>query len=141
MEVEKDFIKREIQRLTLLLSALIEKISGLSSKNTKSGIEEVNKALKNEFDLTLLKITKMNNSNLLKHITELHESHIEKLAELMHEIVLKIELSDSNYNKREIALKGILLINFLNEKSKTFSLKRRNIKNTLQHYTDLTARF
>jgi hypothetical protein len=140
MEVEKDFIKREIQRLTLLLGVLIEKISGLSSNNVKSGIDEINKALKTEFDLTLLKITEMDNSKLSKHITELHESHIEKLAELMHEIVLKIELSDSNYNKKEIALKGILLIDFLNEKSKTFSIKRSNIKNTLRRHADLTAR-
>ena len=123
------------------MGVLIGKISGLSSNNVKSRIEEINKALKTEFDLTLLKITEMENSKLSKHIAELHESHIEKLAELMHEIVLKIELPNSDYNKKEIALKGVLLIDFLNENSKTFSIKRRNIKNKLQQHTDLTADF
>jgi len=123
------------------LGVLIGKISGLSSNNVKSRIEEINKALKTEFDLTLLKITEMENSKLSKYIAELHESHIEKLAELMHEIVVKIELPNSDYNKKEIALKGVLLIDFLNENSKTFSIKRRNIKNKLQQHTDLSAGF
>ena len=91
MKVEKDFIKREIERVALLFSILIEKINGLNSNNVKSGIEEVNKALKSEFDLTLSKITEMENTELLEHISALHESHIENLAELMCEIALKIE--------------------------------------------------
>lgn len=134
MEVEKDFIKREIERIALLFNLLIQKISGLSSNNVKSGIEETNEALKGEFDLTLSKIIVMENTELLEHISALHESHIEKLAELINEIALKIQLLnfDSEYDEKEIAKKGILLIDFLDEKSKTFSMERMNIKNTLQ---------
>ena len=92
MEVEKDFIKREIQRLTLLLKSLIEKVSGLNSNSGKSGIEDINEALKSEFDLTLRDLTQMENSELLKQIEKLHHSHTEKLAELMYEIVIRTEL-------------------------------------------------
>jgi hypothetical protein len=53
MEVEKDLILREIQKLTLILTSLINKIGGLNSNNAKSGIEETNEVLKSEFDLTL----------------------------------------------------------------------------------------
>ena len=135
MKVEKDFIKREIQKLTLLLSTLIEKISGLNSNNAESGIKEINEALQSEFDLTLQSLTQMENSELLKQVEKLHESHTEKLAELMYQIVIKAELPDSNedYDKRKIARKAILLIDFLNEKSYTFSMNRMNIKNVLQH--------
>ncbi len=134
MKIEKDFIKREIQKLTLLLISLIEKINSLNSSNASSGIEEINEALKSEFDLTLRNLTRMGNSELLKQVEKLHESHIEKLAELMYEIVIKAELPDLNedYDKQKIARKAILLIDFLNEKSNTFSMKRMNIKNVLQ---------
>lgn len=40
MEIEKDLIKREIEKLILLLNSLIDKVGGL---NLKNGIEEVNK--------------------------------------------------------------------------------------------------
>jgi hypothetical protein len=52
MEVEKDFIKREIQKLLLLLNSLIGKISGINSNNAGSEIGDINEALKNEFDLS-----------------------------------------------------------------------------------------
>jgi hypothetical protein len=77
----------------------------------------------------------MENSELLKHIEEFHKSHIEKLTELMYEIVIKTELPDlsENYDKNKIAQKVILLVDFLNEKTNVFSMKRMNIKNALQH--------
>ncbi|WP_339895167.1 hypothetical protein [uncultured Algibacter sp.] len=134
MEVEKDLIKREIQKLNLLLNSLIDKISGINSNNAKSGIGEINKDLKNKFDLSLDKITQMENSELIKHISELHESHAEKIVELLYEIVMKTESLDfgENYEKRKIAQKAITIIDFLNQKSETFSMKRINMKNVLQ---------
>ena len=134
MEIENDFIKREIQRLNLLLTSLIEKISGINLNSAKSGIEETNEALKSEFDLTLTDFTQMENSEFLKRIKKLHESHTEKLLELIYEIVIKTELPDlsDDYNKMKIAQKGILIIDFLNEETNTFSINRMNIKNALQ---------
>ena len=48
----------------------------------------------------------------------------------------KAELSElsKNYDQKKIAQKTILIVDFLNEKSKTFSMKRMNIKNALQHH-------
>ena len=92
MEVEKDFIKREINKLNLLLASLIEKISGLNSNNAVIGIEETDKALKSEFDLTLGEMEEMENSDLLNRMDKLHESHIEKLVELMYEVVKNPDL-------------------------------------------------
>ena len=136
MEVKKDFIEREIQKLTLLLIDLIDKIKGLNSNNAESGIQETNKVLKSEFDLTLREIIQMENSELLKYITDLHELHIEKLTELIYEVVRKIYLSDSELSKKQekekLVQKSILLLNYLDEKSNIFSIKRMELKNALQ---------
>ncbi|TNJ40919.1 hypothetical protein KFZ70_00560 [Tamlana fucoidanivorans] len=134
MEVEKDLIKREIQKLTLLLNSLIEKISGLNSNSSKSGIEEVNETLKSQFDLSLDRISEIETSELINRIAEFHESHTEKIAELIYEVVMQIESTDfgQHCEKSKLAKKGIIIIDFLNEQSNTFSMKRMNIKNALQ---------
>ena len=77
----------------------------------------------------------MENTEFLKRIKELHESHTEKLLELIYEIVTKTELSDLNedYDKKKISQKGIVIIDFLNKETNTFSMNRMNIKNALQH--------
>ncbi|MFI1770147.1 hypothetical protein [Thalassobellus citreus] len=135
MEVEKDLIKREIQKLTLTINSLIEKICGLNSNNSKSGIKKISEALKSELDLSLDRIIEMEASELIKHISNLHESHTEKIAELIYEIIIKSETVDfgKKYEKNKFIEKGIIIIDFLNEKSKTFSMKRMNMKNALQH--------
>ncbi len=134
MEIEKDFLKREIQRLTLLITSLIEKISGLNANTAQSGIEQINETLISEFDLTLQKIAVMEDSALLKEITDLHESHILKLTEVIYEIIKSPVISDliKRYEKKKLAQKTILLIDFLDERSKVFSMKRMNIKKALQ---------
>lgn len=134
MKVEKDFIKREIEKISLMLTILIEKVSGLNSSNAKSGIEEVNEFLKSEFDFTLQGLTEMEDSEFLNHIEKLHESHLEKLIELMFEIAVNKELNNVNedYNKIKIAHKVILLIDFLDKKTSVYSMKRMNIKNELE---------
>lgn len=48
---EKDFILREVQRLTLLLKSLISKVTDLDPGNTGIGINETDEALKSEFDV------------------------------------------------------------------------------------------
>jgi hypothetical protein len=134
MEVEKDFIKREIQKLLLLLNSLIGKISGINLNNAESEIGDINEALKNEFDLSLVRIAKMKNSELIEHISKLHESHIEKILELIYEIILKTESVNfgEDFEKTKIIQKGIIIIEHINEKSKTFSIERMNMKNFLK---------
>ena len=77
----------------------------------------------------------MDNSELKECIFKLHESHSEKIAELIYEIVIKKESIDlgENFEKSKIAQKGIIIIDFLNENSTTFSMKRMNMKNELQN--------
>lgn len=138
MAVERDFIKREIEKLVLVLTSLIDKMSRLKSGNTQNSIEEVNQTLKSAFDLTLEDFNEMESQDFLKKITNLHESHIEKLIELLYTIVLSTELTEvnRNYNKAMLSEKAVLLIDFLHENSTTFSVERMTIKNELQTYLE-----
>ena len=78
----------------------------------------------------------METLEFIRHISELHESHTEKIAELIYEITIKIESIDfsKKYKKCKIAKKGIIIIDFLNDKSKTFSIRRMHMKKALQNF-------
>lgn len=129
MQEEKDYIQREIQRLTLLLKKLIGKALGIKSNDFEQEIQNIESDLKNEFDLTLREISEMENSELTKKISGLNEQHLEKLAEL---IKVVSENSQNDFGKK-IAKKGIVILEYLDNNSKTFSIKRMELKNTLQH--------
>ena len=133
MSIEKDFIQREIQRLNLLLTGLIKKVKGLQLNNSPIEIEKTNEVLKSEFNLSLKKLSTIKNSELLKRISELNESHTEKLTELMYEIVINNELPEITeyYDKKKIAENTLLIIDFLNKNSTNFSMNRMSIANVL----------
>lgn len=138
MAVERDFIKREIEKLVLVLTSLIDKMSRLKSGNTQNSMEEVNQTLKSAFDLTLEDFNEMDSQDFLKKIRNLHESHIEKLIELLYTMVQSAELTEvnRNYNKAMLSEKAVLLIDFLHANSTTFSVERMTIKNELQTYLE-----
>ena len=133
---EKDFILREVLRLTLLLKQLISKITGLDSGNVSIGIEETEQSLKSEFDLSIKEISEMSNDDLLKIVQGMNDTHVEKLIELVFELIKKIRASNENINleQSELIKKNILMINLLDENSKTFSMERMSIKNVLQRW-------
>jgi hypothetical protein len=130
MQQSKDYLMREIERLSVLLIGLIEKISGSKSENTQDNLDEVSQALKCELDLSISEISQIESSELLNHLSNLQESHIQQLVELLYQLYVKSE--QLNMNKSKIAKKAILLIDYLNEKSNIFSLERMDMKNELK---------
>jgi hypothetical protein len=130
MQQSKDYLEREIERLSVLLIGLIEKISGSKSENTQDELDEVSQALKGELDLSVSEISQIESSELLNHLSNLQESHIQQLVELLYQLYVKSEQLDMN--KSKIAEKAILLIDYLNENSNIFSLERMDMKNELK---------
>jgi hypothetical protein len=130
MQQSKDYLMREIERLSVLLIGLIEKISGSKSENTQDDLDEVSQALKGELDLSVSEISQIESSELLNHLSNLQESHIQQLVELLYQLYVKSEQLDMN--KSKIAEKAILLIDYLNENSNIFSLERMDMKNELK---------
>tara|TARA_R110002074_G_C12311753_1_gene646092 strand:+ start:423 stop:836 length:414 start_codon:yes stop_codon:yes gene_type:complete len=135
MEQETDYILREVKRLTTFITNLISNVSTLNSDEIESGIKETDDFIKKEWNLSFKEIISLTEIEFINRLKELPEVHLEKLAELLSEIIKKINTPElkNKYNKNELANKGILLINNINEKSKVYSMKRMEIKNVLQH--------
>ncbi|WP_042494714.1 hypothetical protein [Algibacter lectus] len=131
---EKDTLLREIQRLTLLLKTLISKVVDIEPNDIDVAVEETDTVLKSTFDLSLNAISIMPNDDFKSVIKDLNEEHVERLTELIFEVLKKAKQTDKTigFNTIELIKKNILLINFLDENSDTFSMKRMAMKNVLQ---------
>lgn len=134
MEQRNDLILREIEKLSLFLQKLIKNISGTNTNEIESRINQINEALITEFDLSIDAIIKFENNELLSKISDLHESNIENLAELLHEIVKKLYQENTAYgfDRKELARKAIVLIEYIDENSDTFSMDRMHLKDALK---------
>ncbi|WP_158844484.1 hypothetical protein [Algibacter sp. L1A34] len=133
---EKDFLLREIQRLTLLLKGLISKVEDLDLENINVGVNEIGEILKTEFGLSLNEISRVSNDDMLKIMQNLDETHFEKLIELIFKLIKKIRNSNEiiDIDESELIKKNLFMINLLDENSTTFSLERMNMKSVLQQY-------
>ena len=130
----KDFLEREIEKLNLMILKLIILISKSNPNDFENDIKETDEFLKTNFDLTIGEISTMSNSNFIEKIRDLHESHTDKLVELLFEIIQKMDSNETEqgFNKHHLIEKSLLLIEYIDNHSTTFSVSRLNIKNTLQ---------
>ncbi len=139
MEQRNDLILREIEKLGLVLKKLIKNIHNADSKEIETEINQINETLTSEFNISISSIIKLDDEALLKNINNLHESHLEKLAELLHEVIKKMNQESKDYglNRKELTKKAILLIDYIDSNSTTFSIDRMHLKNSLQLQTDV----
>ena len=124
MKQEEDFILREIQKISELIAKLLGRVSN-------QNLAEVDRTLKSQFDLSISDIINLNNIDLQIKVQNLHNDHIEKLAHLIYKMILNVD----ELNNNELANKAILMIDLVDEKSKTFSVERQNLKKQLLPYT------
>ncbi|MEM6516032.1 MAG: hypothetical protein AAF688_07595 [Bacteroidota bacterium] len=127
MQQEKDYLLREVQRLSFVLSQLILKAIGKKSNGLDQDFESIEQTLRTEFDFDLTELAKMDKMQFNTLMSSLNESHLEKLAELIYHVV-----ENSNQLLRhELLEKGLLILEFLEENSQLFSIKRMQLKNKL----------
>ncbi|MFI8604518.1 hypothetical protein ACIGCP_08645 [Cellulophaga baltica] len=131
---EKDVILREVQRLTELLKVLIRKVNDFESDNEASSIEEINIKLKNHFKFSIQELSEMPTENFILVVKDWNEVHHEKMIMLLHLLITKSTETNILIDKEALIEKTLLLITLLDEKSKTYSLERVQLKNTLQQY-------
>lgn len=136
MEQRNDLILREIEKLSLFLKKLIHSLIGANSNDVETGIKQISEALKTELDLSIREIIEIENKDLITKLNDIHETNIENLAELISEIVKKLNKveNERRFDQKELAHKAIILIDYLDENSNTFSITRMNLKNLLQQY-------
>ena len=136
MGLEKDFIKREIQKLTILLESLIGSLNNTNPNSIDLEIEKINEALKTEFNITIEEIIELNDTDTILKFNNFHQDHIEKISELLIAFIKKVnQLEHQNTIKqKKLAHKAILLFNILDKQSKTFSIVRMHQKKELQQF-------
>ncbi len=130
---DKDFLLREVKRITLLLKELISKVKGLDSGISSNGFLDMDKMLKSNLDISISEIIDMSENDLIDNIININESYLEYLSELIFEIVNQKQ-SNVFFDKNELIIKNIIIIEILNKKSKTYSLGRMNMKNILKQH-------
>ena len=134
MEQENDFIKREIQKLAMVLSKLIDKTASSSTNNFEAFTFETNEKLKEYFDISLNEIATIENSKLIDKVENFHEKHLEKLIELIYQTIQKSEEFEVEFDFeiKELSKKLLQMIDFANNKTNLFSIERMNMKKQIE---------
>ncbi len=130
MEQENDFLKREIQKLTMVIAKLIGETISADINNFETVVSKSDEKLGGYFGLSLKEISKTKDSELMEKVKNIHEVHLEKLIELMFQTIQKSEEFNAQLNIEinELSKKLLLMIDFANEKSNSFSVERMNMK-------------
>lgn len=128
---KKDLILREIQRLTLLLKELITSVIDIEPEKIDAVVNQIDDVLKVEFNLSLNDISELSDNDLLIKMHQINEVHVDKLILLLFQVIKKSDQA-STFNKPELIKKNILLINYLDESSKVFSVDRMHMKSALK---------
>ena len=130
MQQESDYLLREVKKLILFITNLISNLNTSNKDALENAIRETDDSIRKKWGISLKEIASITGCDFINKFNELQEVPIEKLAELLNVFIKKsaeLEVNE-HYNRKELAKKGILLINILNDKSKTYSIKRMELK-------------
>ncbi len=130
MQQESDYLLREVKKLILFITNLISNLNTSNKDALENAIRETDDSIRKKWGISLKEIASITGCDFINKFNELQEVPIEKLAELLNVFIKKsaeLEVNE-HYNRKELAEKGILLINILNDKSKTYSIKRMELK-------------
>jgi hypothetical protein len=136
MQQESDYLLREVKKLILFITNLISNLNTSNKDVLENAIRETDDSIRKKWGISLKEIASITGCDFINKFNELQEVPIEKLAELLNVFIKKsaeLEVNE-HYNRKELAKKGILLINILNDKSKTYSIKRMELKKELQRH-------
>lgn len=134
MQQEKDYLQREIQKLTLFLTKLISKISGSNLDNIEIDLQQTDQEFQNNFGFSLFELMDLPNEKILDKLKGINQTHLEKITDLLFESVRKANEmdTDSGINIKIFSKKTIFLLDYLDNSSGAYSIDRMNKKNVLQ---------
>ncbi|UJH66825.1 hypothetical protein [Allomuricauda sp. SCSIO 65647] len=133
MQQEKDYLQREIERMTLFLKTLLRRVAGLNDENFRPEYDQLEKELKEELNFSLNDLYILDQETFEEKLKELHLSHIEKLVELVCE-VLKRDRAFRLSQKNKIAANTIVMLDYIDKKSSTYSLTRQHLRTSLSKH-------
>lgn len=122
---ENDFIKRELQRLQVLLNKLIGLIVNAADidENLKKQLDE--NFIKN-FEIGFYDLLKMSDSDFRIQVNRWDETHLDQLSELL------ITLYQKDKSQHYVKEKALLILDYLELNSTVFSFQRLQWRNQLQ---------
>ncbi len=136
---QKDYILREIEKIGKILQAITQKLFGGDNSYTSNFENEdaVANMLLNQLDFNIDKLDVLDNTALEEYIAKLsgfNYGNIENLAYLL----LQIGFIPGFSKSQEYLTKSLRLYEYVNKKTRTFSLERENsiftIKEALNIY-------
>lgn len=127
---KRDYILREIEKISVLIRYLIGKIlSALTVIQKEEVYEQVDRELKTNLDMdieAILHLTPDQFDNAFKENNGFNLENLELLADLFS------EMAQVKEDKRKLYLmQSLELFNYINEKSKAFSFEREAKKNRI----------
>ena len=136
MEQKKDYLEREIQKLTLMFTSLISKVHGTEAEDLDETIQEINEALGEHFGFQLEELEEMDNQKLLMKLHSGDELTIDAFTKLLHQIIFtKDQITrEDTLNIEKLADKALFLLNYMDKTSSTFSMERMKMKEYLQKW-------
>lgn len=134
MQQSKDFLEREIEKLSLLLNSLLNKLSDIKPEEQDKSLEEINSSLQEEFGLSIEDFYTLDQAALATKLKHIHHTNLDKMAELYY---LMIQNSEESKFKTLLSSSKtidniIYILAYASERSATFSYERMNLKTALQ---------
>jgi len=122
---ENDFIKRELQRLQVLLNKLIGLIVNAADidENLKN---QLDKNFNKNFEIGFYDLLKMSDSDFRIQVNRWDETHLDQLSELL------ITLYQKDKSQHYLKEKALLILDYLELNSPVYSFQRLQWRNQLQ---------
>lgn len=127
MQQEKDYIKREIKKIIQFLKKAIELL--LRENSSEKQIIE-SEEFASFFNFKITDLISLNNKDFIQNMKSMDSKILENLLLLFLELAKKNILS----NKKSIKEKALILIEIIDEKEKTYSLERMQLKQKLKQF-------
>ena len=131
MQEEKDYLQREIERITLFLKTLLRRVAGFTDENLTPEYDQLEQELQAQIDFSLRDLSDMDTMDLDQKIAALPLVHIEKLAEIAFELLKKRLVA---VNPRNFARNILYMLEHVNRESSVFSLQRQYMLAELKKY-------
>jgi len=131
----RDYLLKEIEKISQIIMALANKIFGIDSSNASSIIAEVNQSLNEQLDLDIKQLIELTEEDILEKISRLNHQNIEDLLELILALIKSLDKQKKEFYKlKKLSQRALFLIDYLNNNTKAYSIKRTSLEKQFQEW-------
>jgi hypothetical protein len=124
----RDYLMRQIEQLGQVLAQMLAWLLGIRKKGGGSlGVEEIMHTYKSKLDIDLEELIQIPEKDLilfLKRKNEHFESHLEIMADILHETALYYLKYERSEDGKNLLRKAIVILEYLQSSSKDYSIDR-----------------